>query len=108
MGQIGRYAECRTPQRFWASTEIASLGRDHWRAACGEISHARFGGGPTEKYPLHRRATRRRPTLLGEPLFYAGPIPLEPRFPQGIVALLGSRDRPLERPPASTEGTAKR
>jgi RNA-directed DNA polymerase len=37
----------------------------HWRAGCGDKSHARFGGGPSEKGP-HLRIPRRRPTLRGQ------------------------------------------
>jgi hypothetical protein len=37
---------------------------NHWRAACGESSQARFGGGPTEKDHLSV-APRWRPTRLG-------------------------------------------
>ena len=35
---------------------------NHWRAACGESSQVRFGGGPTEK---DSTVPRRRPTRLG-------------------------------------------
>ncbi|MEU5438934.1 hypothetical protein AB0G73_37165 [Streptomyces sp. NPDC020719] len=41
-----------------------------WRAGCGDKSHARFGGGPSEKGP-HQRTPRRRPTLRSQVIGYS-------------------------------------
>jgi hypothetical protein len=42
-------------------------GIGHWRAECGDKSHARFGGGLPEK-GSHTRIPRRQPTLRAQVL----------------------------------------
>ena len=57
---IIRNGEVRVMQRAEALTGDHP---EHWRAGCGDKSHARFGGGSPEK-GSHTRIPRRRPTLL--------------------------------------------
>ena len=42
-----RYAKCGAPKGSYLSTSLE--GCDHWKAQCGEESHAAFGEGPMEK-----------------------------------------------------------
>ena len=43
----GRYAKCEAPKGKYLSPSLE--GCDHWKAQCGDKSHAAFGEGPTEK-----------------------------------------------------------
>ena len=36
-----------------ATTVLAIIHHEHWRAGCPEIGHVRFGGGPSEKDQHH-------------------------------------------------------
>ena len=42
-----RYAQCGSPKGRYLSPSLK--GCDHWKAQCGDTSHAAFGEGPTEK-----------------------------------------------------------
>ena len=42
-----RYAKCESPKGWYRSSSLE--GCDHWKAQCGDKSHAAFGEGLTEK-----------------------------------------------------------
>ena len=42
-----RYAKCGAPKGKYLSTSLEGCG--HWKAQCGDKSHAAFGEGPMEK-----------------------------------------------------------
>ncbi len=46
-----RYAKCESPKGGYLSPSLEGYG--HWKAQCGEESHAAFGEGPMEKGCAH-------------------------------------------------------
>jgi hypothetical protein len=69
----------------------------HWRAVCGEISHARFRGGPPGKGP--NRVPRRVAYLADDR--HEDPGRLRPQRPAGVDLRPGRRLPPRHRSPGS-------
>ena len=58
-----RYAKCEAPKGKYLSPSLE--GYDHWKAQCGDKSHAAFGEGPTEKGRAHGTSPAAYSTLRG-------------------------------------------
>src|SRR5439155_3892156 len=76
------------------------------RSAAGPWAPTWCRRGPETCDPFRPR--RHRHGLCGEPLFYPGPIPAQPRRNQGLVPLGGARTGSLRTPTAGVQGSAER
>ncbi len=68
-----RYAKCESPKGQYLSPSLE--GGDHWKAQCGDKSHAAFGEGPTEKGRSYGTSPAAYSTLRGRENRKAIPLP---------------------------------